>query len=294
MMNVREMFHVKHRRPADDRATGPLRLGYGALLAAVLLAACSSPDEIAAKTGTAPSEAPTAPTAPPAPAPDKSAFEDNAKKGEATRDFAYSWPAEVSAIPELAARLTADRDKLLAEQKADWDESLREFADSGCTGCVNRDYAMAWDVVADLPRFLSLSGAWNAYTGGAHGNYAWEALVWDREAKKGFDPKAMFTSPAALQGALGEAWCKALKGERVKKGMAPEADDDIFPCPPIADLTVLVGSSDRKSFNRIGLIAAPYVAGSYAEGEYEVTLPVTRQVLAAVKPEYKAAFALGK
>jgi len=282
-MNVPEMFHVKHW------PGGP----FVAALA-LALAACSSPDDIAAKTGTATAEAPPAPPAPPAPAPDKVNFEDKATKGDATRDFAYSWPAQVSAIPALAARLTADRDKLLAEQKADWDESLREFADSDCTGCVNRDYAMQWDVVADLPRFLSLSGAWSAYTGGAHGNYAWEALVWDREAKKSFDPKTMFTSPAALQTALGDAWCTALKAERVKKGMAPEDEDGIFPCPPIADLTVLVGSSDRKSFNRIGLIAAPYVAGSYAEGEYEVTLPVTPKVLAAVKPEYKAAFALGK
>jgi hypothetical protein len=286
MMNVREMFHVKHWQT---------RTGISALALAVL-AACSSPQEIAAKTGTAPSETPAAPPAPPAPAPEKVTFEDNAKKGEAMRDFAYSWPAEVSAIPELTARLTADRDKLLAEQKADWDEALREFADGDCTGCVNRDYAMGWDVVADLPRFLSLSGAWNVYSGGAHGNYAWEALVWDREANKAFDPKAMFTSPAALQGALGPSWCKALKAERVEKlGAEYAADDDgIFPCPPIADLTVLVGSSDGKSFNRIGLIAAPYVAGSYAEGAYEVTLPVSPKVLAVVKPEYKAAFALGK
>lgn len=282
-MNVSEMFHVKHWRAAA-----------GALALTAALAACSSPEEIAAKTDTAPAEAPSAPPVPPTPAPDKVAFEDNAAKGEATREFAYAWPAKVTAIPELAAQLTEERDKLLADQKSEWDEALREFSDSDCTGCVNRQYEKTWDVVADLPRYLSLSAAWSTYTGGAHGNYAWDALVWDREAKQAFDPKTMFTSPAALQGALGDTWCKALKGARVKKGMAPEDADGIFPCPPIADLTVLVGSSDRKSFNRIGLIAAPYVAGSYAEGEYEVTLPVTPKVIAAVKPEYKAAFAPGK
>jgi hypothetical protein len=288
-MNVPEMFHVKHWR-----VRAAARGAAGVLLLGAALVACSSPEEIAAKSATATAEAPPTLPAPPAPAPEKVTFEDSAKNGEGTRDFAYSWPAEVSAIPELAARLTDDRDKLLAEQKADWEESLREFSDSDCTSCLNRDYAMGWDVVANLPRFLSLSGAWNAYSGGAHGNYAWEALVWDREAERGFDPKAMFTSPAALQDALGDAWCKALKVERVKKGMAPDEDDGIFPCPPIADLTVLVGSSDGKSFNRIGLIAAPYVAGSYAEGAYEVTLPVSPKVLAAVKPGYRAAFMLGK
>lgn len=260
----------------------------------MLLTACSSPAEIAAQTGTASPDAPPAPPAAPVPAPGKVAFKDNAMQGETTRDFAYTWPAEVSAIPELAARLTAERDKLLADQKAEWNGALTEFADDDCGACNNRSYTKAWEVVANLPRFLSLSGAWAAYTGGAHGNYAFDALVWDREAEAGFDPKAMFTSAAALQDALGEPWCRALKAERTARIGAEYADDSFFPCPPIADLTVLVGSSDKRHFNRIGLIASPYVAGSYAEGEYEVTLPVTASVLAAVKPEYKAAFARAK
>ncbi len=293
-MDVLEMFHVKHRPAAHDRATTSRPLRYAVALAALMLAACSSPDEIAAKTGTADAEAPSAPPKPAAPEPQKVAFTDNAAKDEATREFAYSWPAQVTAIPALAKRLTAERDQLLAEQKTEWEQSLTEFAGDDCGACTNRSYEKTWDVVADVPRFLSLSGAWNVYSGGAHGNYAWDALVWDREAQEGFDPKTMFTSPAALQGALGGAWCKALLAERAER-LGPEyADDSVFPCPPIADLTVLVGSSDSKSFNRIGLIAAPYVAGSYAEGEYEVTLPVTPKVLAAVKPAYKAAFALPK
>ena len=44
--------------------------------------------------------------------------------------------------------------------------------------------------------------------------------------------------------------------------------------------------------DRIGLIADPYVAGSYAEGAYEVTLPVTRAIIGTVKPEYRGAFAV--
>ena len=62
--------------------------------------------------------------------------------------------------------------------------------------------------------------------------------------------------------------------------------------PPLQRLPGQPGETRR--FDRIGLLAAPYVAGAYAEGSYEVTLPVTPKVLAAVKPEYKAAFALGK
>jgi hypothetical protein len=132
------------------------------------------------------------------------------------------------------------------------------------------------------------------YTGGAHGNSGFDALVWDREAGAALAPEALFRSEAALQDALGGAWCKALNAEKRKRMGGDFSEDSFFPCPPIADLTVLLGSSDKQRFNRIGLIAAPYVAGSYAEGPYEITLPVSPAVLAAVKPEYKAAFASPK
>lgn len=301
------MFHVKQvfagglRGVWQGSAGGLARSGgawarSGALLAAGMLAACSSPEDIAAGTGVAKAEAAAdAPaTALSTPAPRKVDFTDNAQTGEAKRDFAYSWPAEVSAVPELAARFTAERDKLLAEQKTEWAEVLEELAGEECIACTSRSFEKGWEVVADLPRFLSLSASFYLYTGGAHGNGAFDALVWDREAKAAFDPKAMFTSPEALQKALGGPWCKALKTERQKRLGPDYSDDGFFQCPPIADLTVLVGSSDRRAFDRIGLIAAPYVAGSYAEGAYEMTFPVTPAVLAAVKPEYKAAFAPGK
>lgn len=301
------MFHVKHISGGglagvwQGSARGLARSGgmlarAGGVLAAILLAACSSPEDIAAQTGVAATETTAAANAgpPSTPAATEAEFADNAQAGEAKRDFAYSWPAEVSAVPELTGRFTAERDRLLAEQKAEWEASVKEFAGEDCVACTNRAFEKTWEVVADLPRYLSLSASFYAYTGGAHGNGGFDALVWDREAKAAFDPKAMFTSPAALQKALGDPWCKALKTERQKRLGPDYSDDGFFQCPPIADLTVLVGSSDKRAFDRVGLIAAAYVAGSYAEGPYEVTLPVTPAVLGAVKPEYKAAFAPAK
>ena len=280
-MIVPEMFHVKHFASA-------------AAVLGLLLAGCSSPEATASEAGTVQSAAPAAPAPPPAPAPGEVAFTDNASKGEAGREFSYTWPAKVSAVPQLVERFTAERDKLLAEQKAEWEQSLVEFAADDCGGCVNRDFQKTWEVVADLPRFLSLSASFYVYSGGAHGNGAYDALVWDREAKAAFDPKAMFRSADALQAALDDPWCKALKAERMKRMGEDYSEDGIFTCPPISDLTVLPGSASKTAFDRIGLLAAPYVAGSYAEGTYEVTLPVTPAVLAAVRPEYRAAFALAK
>lgn len=285
------MFHVKQQREGDEGATTSRRPRIAAMLGAAILAFGSPPGGIAAQT-------PPPPPEPAAPAPDKTAFAETAtytvRSGEALREFSYTWPAKVAAVPQLTARFAAERDRLLAEQRADWDEALREFAEGDCLGCVNRSFEKSWDVVADLSRFLSLSASFYAYTGGAHGNGGFDALVWDREAQEAIDPKAMFRSPEALQEALGPAWCKALKAEKIKRFEGAYSKDGLFPCPAIADLTVLVGSASRTSFDRIGLIAAPYVAGAYAEGVYEVTLPVTPKVLAAVKPEYAAAFAPGK
>ncbi len=305
-------FHMKHqarpgkqgsRRGLDGAGRGLAGAGTGLVRAGAIglwgmvLAACSSPEAIAEAANvdqaTAPAAA-TAPTAPLAPNIGAVAFTDNGKQGEASRDFAYNWPAEVSAVPELVARFTLERDALLADQKAEWEASLKDFAGGDCVACTNRSFEKAWEVVADLPRFVSLSASFYAYTGGAHGNGAYDALVWDRETKRAFDPKAMFRSPAVLQSALGDAWCAGLRAERMKRMGDDYSDDGFFPCPPVADLTLLVGSSDGKAFDRIGLLAAPYVAGSYAEGTYEVTLPVTPAVLAAVGDQYKADFALAK
>jgi hypothetical protein len=272
-----------------------------ALIIAAGLAGCSSPEDVAQGAGVTAKATSSNSTSASASASSSSSngatsFEDNAEQDGGSREFAYGWPAAVSAIPALAARLKGERDSALAEQKAEWQDSLREFAGEDCVSCTSRGYSKEWKVVADLPRYLSLSADMYLYTGGAHGNSAFEALVWDREAGAALDPKAMFRSEAAMQDALGAVWCKALKEERGKRLGAEYAVENlgVFGCPPIADLTLLVGSSDAKAFNCIGLIAAPYVAGAYAEGPYEVTLPVTPAVLAAVKPEYKAGFALQK
>jgi len=256
--------------------------------AAVVLVACSSPEELAQGVGIT-GEAQAAAQAGPAGA----AFADKAEARGAVREFGYTWPAEVSAIPALVARFTAERDAALAEQKADWDAALVEFAGEDCIGCISRSYEKGWEVAANLPRFLSLSASTYFYTGGAHGNGTFEALVWDRETGGALDPKALFASPEALEEALHPAWCQALKVQRTERVGPESAEDSFFSCPPIADLALVPRSAGGTAFDTIELLAAPYVAGSYAEGTYEVTLPVTAEVIRAVKPEYRAAFAPG-
>jgi Deacetylase PdaC len=206
-------------------------------------------------------------------------------------DFAY--PAEVAAIPELKQRLDREmataREKLLRQAK-------EAQADAREQGFPYNAYAEGrnWQVVANTPRFLSLSASVYSYTGGAHPNGGTTALVWDREAKRALAPMDFFTSPEALEEAVRDPYCTALDKERGQR-RGPEGDNiagEFGDCPPIKDLTVLLGSSGGKTFNRLGLVADPYVAGPYAEGDYDITVPVTAKVLAAVRPAYRDAFSL--
>lgn len=267
------------------------------------LAACSSPSEMSEDVGV--SDAPDIGTQ----SADEMAetigvtdadavnFSDDSSQGEAERTFNYAWPAQVSAISPLANRLTQERDQALGEQQAEWQSALEEFGTIDCITCVNRGYGKEWKVVTDTPRFLSLSAEIYVYSGGAHGNSYFDALVWDREGADGegeaLQTNDLFTSDAVFYDAIRAPYCSALDAERAKRRGAPVQSGDFgSACPQLEELVLIIGSSNGETFDRLGLLAAPYVAGSYAEGPYEVTLPVTQGVIDAVKPAYKDYFSV--
>ena len=208
--------------------------------------------------------------------------------------FEYSWPKQAGDIPALA-QLLSKRAETAKKELIDSAQEGKEAAEDSGFPYNAYSYAQEWQVVANTPRFLSLSSVVTGYAGGAHGSYASRTLVWDREAEKALKPVALFVSPEALEKAVSERFCAEIdrqreekRGEAVEKG----ADNPFDECPSLSELTVLLGSSNGRAFNRIGLIADPYVAGPWVEGVYEVTVPVTSEVMAAVKPEYAGAFAL--
>ena len=211
-----------------------------------------------------------------------------------TADYAfdYGYPAAAARIVPLRTWLDADRATLRAKIARDAAKA-RADARAGKFDFKPYEVTKTWKTVTDTPRFLSLSGEQWSYTGGAHGNGGAIAMLWDKTAKQRLPTKSLFVSPDAIQMALGPSWCTWLKAERARKMGGAAPSDDIFSkCPAVTELTLLLGSTDRTKFDRIGLIADPYVAGSYAEGSYEMTVPVTPAVLRAVKPAYRSAFAL--
>jgi len=263
-------------------------------LLCLALAACPSGRE------SPPSGRPSAPATPaPPPKPSTTAKAAGTPSGanavKETNDlysFAYTWPAAAGNIPALAQRLEGE----LAKSKTGLLENAtkgKEQSDSNGFPYNPHYFSEKWKVVADLPHWLSLTGDFSTYTGGAHGNYGRETIVWDKKVGRGFPAIDMFTSPKALSGALGDKLCKALDAERAKRRKGQPKDDiapDFAKCVGVDQATVLVGSSNGKTFNRVGLWFGPYVAGPYAEGAYELNFGVDKAILEAVKPAYKAAF----
>lgn len=205
--------------------------------------------------------------------------------------FEYAYPAEAGNIPELAALLDGRLTRTRASLVRDSAEARQEARDSGfpfnafSTG-------VTWAVVTETPRYLSLSASITSYSGGAHGNMGFDTLVWDKEARRAMAPADFFTSLDALDSAIGTRLCELLQRERAaRRGAEPSGEGTFEECVPLADTTVLLGSSNGRAFNRIGVLIGPYVAGPYAEGSYEFTVPADGEVLEAVREEYRSAFA---
>lgn len=236
-----------------------------------------------------------APAATPEPAPSPTPTAEPSKTAVKNDNysFEFAYPAQAAAIPALAQWFEGHRAALIAELDKDTAAFRKEAADGDFEF---RPYESTheWKVVTDTPRFLSLSAETWVYTGGAHGSPGYDALVWDKAAGQRLKPTDIFTSADAIQRAIGAPLCAALDKQRESRRGAPvvRSDDPFNACPKVEETTLILGSTNRQKINRIGLLVGPYVAGPFAEGTFEVTLPVTDALLAAVEPAFRDAFAV--
>jgi Deacetylase PdaC len=209
-------------------------------------------------------------------------------------EFSFGYPAEAVAIPKLKSLF----EKEMKKEQAQLIKSATEAkADSAKNEYPYNAYqsGTAWEVAGNTAQLLSLSGFFSSYTGGAHGNYGFGARIWDKKAKRmlknSFD---VFANPKTALALVRQDYCTHLNTERkVKLGPEWTADEDsVFgKCPEFSELAIVFNGEKGKPINRIAFIAGPYVAGSYAEGQYEVELPMTAKLVEAVKSQYRASFA---
>lgn len=225
-------------------------------------------------------------------APSAKAFEKSEKS--ALLEFAYAYPAQAAAVPALVARF----DKDMSVGRADALKMAREDQEAAKQSDFPfhaHSAEVRWTVAADTPRFLVLEATRYVFTGGAHGMTGYDALLWDRERKRETSFAAMMTSPAAFAATIRDRFCRELdKARAEKRGAAVgPGDDDFTKCIDPMKEVLVPTSRDGKLIDGVTVVVAPYSAGPYAEGSYDIALPVDTPMRKAIKTEYQTAFVGG-
>ncbi|WP_265563623.1 PdaC/SigV domain-containing protein [Sphingomicrobium arenosum] len=203
-------------------------------------------------------------------------------------DFEMSWPAEAAAIPALDARFRKEAPERLATLREMAAEEAAMFAE------MKRPFngfqsAMTWTAAGQSERLLSLDGVYSAYMGGAHPNWNATELLWDRDADAPIPVAHLFGGNEALTAALSQRFCTDLDAQRLER--RGEVIDGFNDCPPLDGVSVVPTDRDGNGrFERFVITAAPYAAGPYAEGGYDIDLPVDDAILDQLDAAFLADF----
>jgi Deacetylase PdaC len=205
-------------------------------------------------------------------------------------EFTFEWSSEAAAIPALNKEFRTKMEKAFKRATANAAEDAKSAKD------MKRDfhahfYNEAWTAAGQSARLLSLQGQIGTFTGGAHPNSTDAALLWDRALNRKIEMTGLFTSTAGFETVTRQAYCRALDAERKRRRQGEDLGAVFGECPKYSDLAIAPKDKNRDGrFDTIEFIASPYVAGPYVEGDYEIDLPVTRRLMMALKPAYRASF----
>jgi hypothetical protein len=259
---------------------------------ALLLAACSDGEPNLAgnaATNAAASRFADRMAGTPPPAPPASPFKSEDKS--TLLEFSYAYPAQAAAIPFLVDKFGKDMARSKADATAMARDDRKAAQESGFPFHAH-SLETEWSVSADTPRFLALQSHTYAFTGGAHGMTGYGALLWDKARKRETSVKALMTAPQAFNAALRPRFCATLDQQRAEKRGEPvvRGDDPFTDCIDPMSETIVPTSKDGKLIDSFTVVVGPYSAGPYAEGAYEVPVPIDAALRAAIKTEYQDAF----
>lgn len=215
------------------------------------------------------------------------------EQGEKTDllEFLYAYPAQAAAVPSLVIKF----DKAMKAAKADALQTAQDDSQSAKqAGFPFHTHSLEtrWSMKADTPRFLSLESETYIFTGGAHGMTGYDALLWDKARNRETNMAAVMTSSTAFAAAIRDDFCTALDKARAEKRGAPvvRGDDEFSQCIDPMKEVLVPTSKDGKLIDAITVVIGPYDAGPYAEGSYDIVLPVNAAMRAAIKAEYQGGF----
>ncbi|GLS00214.1 hypothetical protein GCM10007859_02180 [Brevundimonas denitrificans] len=244
------------------------------LLTAVLaagLSACNRDREPAAPDAAATPGQPAAVT--PADAAAPMAFESKTPYA----DVRLTLPDALKRQTDLHARLYAEEVRLLRQFA---EGAQGELTEAGAdTDRPKFEKTITITAALETGKLFSLKRVDFDYSGGAHPNTLTSGILWDKALKRRLGLADLFRKNADLT-VLDQALCSAInaaKRARVPDSVSvPLSGPPGASCPRAAD-TAFVLAPGTVSGKAAGLIffIGPYQVGPYAEGGYELAIPVT-------------------
>lgn len=257
------------------------------LAVAATLSACNREREAEGPAPAAPAASPAAVT--PAEAAAPMAFEAKSPFAEVR----LTLPVAIKSQPDLHARVyaAAVRDLRAFSEGAQADRTEA----GGDAGMAPYDRSIEITPGGETAKLFSLIRTNSEYTGGAHPNASFAAILWDKALKREITAADLLTKGADLS-ALDTALCAAINAEKKRRDPTAQtvsltgAD---WSCPRAAQtpFVLATGTQPGKAGGLVFLIG-PYQVGPYAEGSYEVTVPQSA-FRALVAPAYADEFGGG-
>jgi hypothetical protein len=195
--------------------------------------------------------------------------------------YAFVYPAEAARIPALDAWLRNES----KGDEGDHEESigsLAAWAKQNPDGKFHLERVYTLD--SDVPALLALSKMTSSYTGGPHGWFALETLLWDKSRNRVLKSEELFSDPSAANAEIRDQLCPALIELRRSRnrGFNGRCEE-----PPYHTLALLAAGGRvttlKVTFNELE---------GYAGGTYMVYVPVTRRLLELVAERFRAGFAV--
>ena len=207
-------------------------------------------------------------------------------------EFSYAWPAEAAAIPKLNDWLNGNAAKIEAQFRKQGQED-KVAAEKDDFPYHAYGYEEKLGVAGDTPRVLVLDSEGYVYTGGAHGYPVNTVIIWDKQTEKRL-AAASLIDMARLASIGRTEYCAELNRQRAERRQGMDDGgmmDEFTQCPDMTKQSVYPVSRGGKALDTIHIWIGPYEAGPYAEGIYEIDLPVDAALMGTVQPGYRDAFA---
>lgn len=195
--------------------------------------------------------------------------------------YAFVYPAEAARIPALDAWLRAESKK----DEGEHEESIGSLAAWAKQNPDNQFHLeRVYTLDSELPSLLALSKMTSSYTGGAHGWFSNETLLWDKTRQRVLEPNELFSDPSAANAEIRDQLCPALNELRRSRNQEFNGRCEEPPYHSMA----LLASGGRVTRLKVTFTELE----GYAGGTYMVYVPVTRRLLGLVAERFRPGFAV--